>query len=85
MPATASPIMDVQTVFFGVLSVFGGVVIYRHAYGFTKFSEQIDAIGSKTPADEVEPAEWNVMLTKLAGLFFVGLGLFFGGSALLGG
>ncbi|KAA9400089.1 hypothetical protein Har1130_00685 [Haloarcula sp. CBA1130] len=41
--------------------------MYRYAYGVTKFSEQLDAIGSTTRSSAVEPADWNVMLTKLAG------------------
>ncbi|AFK20234.1 hypothetical protein E6P09_14015 [Haloferax mediterranei ATCC 33500] len=77
--------MDIQTVLFGLLAITGGVITYRYAYGITKFGEQLDAIGSKTHASEVEPAAWNVTLTKLMGLFFVALGLFFGGAALVSG
>ncbi|MFC7205114.1 hypothetical protein ACFQJC_16470 [Haloferax namakaokahaiae] len=41
----------------------------------TKLGEQIDAFGSKTPRDEVEPAEWNVTLTRFGGIFATALGV----------
>ncbi|MFB6206868.1 MAG: hypothetical protein ABEJ05_10130 [Haloglomus sp.] len=44
-----------------------GAGIYRFAYGIAKFDEQTDAIGSTTPSSEVEPAGWNVFLTKALG------------------
>ncbi|MUV50843.1 hypothetical protein ELS20_11830 [Haloarcula hispanica] len=49
--------------------------MYRYAYGITKFNEQLDAIGSTTRSSEVEPADWNVMLTKLVGAVGSGFGL----------
>ena len=69
--------------FLGLLMVVGGVVGFRFAYGFTKFSEQLDAIGSKTRAGEVEPAEWNVMLTKVASAIIAVIGLGMLASALV--
>ena len=33
-----------------------------------RFEEQLDAIGSKRSAGEVEPAEWKVTLTRGAGV-----------------
>jgi len=41
-----------------------------------RFSERIDAIGSKTPWTRVEPAEWKVTLTRWLGLFVVAVGLY---------
>lgn len=58
-----------------LLALVGGGM-YRFAYGLSRFGEQMDAIGSTTPASEVEPADWNVMLTKLGGaaVALVGVG-----------
>lgn len=49
-----------------------------------RVSEQVDAVGSKTPFSSVEPASWKVSLTKahsllilLIGLFNLGMVLFF--------
>lgn len=61
----------------GVVFVVTGVIAYRYAYTLAWFSEQLDAIGSKTPADEVEPADWNVALTRYSGAAGVLVGLFF--------
>jgi hypothetical protein len=71
----------VQDIFFGLLALFGGSGMYYYAEGLTRFSEQLDAIGSTTPIDEVEPAGWNVMLTRLVGalITFAGLALVVGG------
>ena len=70
-----------QDVFFGLLALVGGTTIYYYAEGLTRFSEQLDAIGSKTRMEEVEPADWNVALTRFAGavVAFVGLALVVGG------
>jgi hypothetical protein len=48
----------------GPVVALAGAGIYKFAYGLAKFDEQTDAIGSKTPSSEVEPADWNVALTK---------------------
>jgi hypothetical protein len=66
----------VARVLLGIVLVAVGVVFYRRAETVTWFFEVIDAIGSKTRADEVEPAEWNVLLTKLLGAAGVVVGLF---------
>lgn len=47
-------------------------------YRIARFGEQIDAIGSKREKSEVEPAGWNVMLTRI-----VGGGMTAGGIVLL--
>ncbi|MDS0259644.1 hypothetical protein NDI56_09595 [Haloarcula sp. S1CR25-12] len=52
---------------FGPLLAIGGALSYRYAYQITRISEQLDAIGSTTRASEVEPAEWNVAVTKVLG------------------
>lgn len=51
----------------GPFVVVLGAGIFKFAYGLTRFNEQWDAIGSKTPASEVEPADWNVALTRFVG------------------
>ncbi|WP_458190531.1 hypothetical protein [Haladaptatus sp. NG-WS-4] len=48
-----------------------GLLGYRYAYHLSLFGERLDAIGSKTPADEVEPTNWRVLLTQLSVLFLV--------------
>lgn len=71
----------VQDVFFGSLALIGGPLLYYYAEGLTRFSEQLDAIGSTRPMEEVEPAGWNVMLTRIVGavVAFAGLALVVGG------
>lgn len=64
----------------GTIPIAIGVLVYRYAYRITKFAEQLDAIGSKTPLSSVEPAEWNVMLTKGIAVMLV----IFGGWVLFG-
>lgn len=52
-------------VFLAVLAALVGGLGYRYAYGLARFGEQVDAIGSTTRPEEVEPAGWKVFLTKL--------------------
>ena len=62
---------------FGLLLVgFGALGVFR-GRALARFNEQVDAIGSTTPASEVEPAEWNVALTKIvsAVVLLIGLGM----------
>ncbi|QLH80086.1 hypothetical protein HZS55_22300 [Halosimplex rubrum] len=63
------------SIFFGLLLLVFGSLGVRYARPLTRFNEQMDAIGSKTPASEVEPAEWNVAFTKILSAFFALLGL----------
>ena len=49
------------------LLVFGLPAALR-PYAMARFGEQIDAIGSTTRSSEVEPANWNVLLTRMIGL-----------------
>jgi hypothetical protein len=62
----------------GPFLVVIGVLSYYFAYPLSRFGEQLDAIGSKTRWSEVEPAEWNVWLTKLmaVGVAVAGLAWF---------
>ena len=61
----------------GVLAVTGGALLVfgllwvNGAYVIALLSEQFDAVGSKTPASEVEPTEWKVMFTRLVGVAMV--------------
>jgi hypothetical protein len=59
----------------GPIFALGGAGIYRYAYGITRFQEQLDAIGSTTRSAEVEPADWNVALTKGIGVLFAAIGV----------
>lgn len=49
----------IQTV-FGLALLVAGLASYRRPYYFSLLGEQLDAIGSRTPVSEVEPAEWQV-------------------------
>ncbi|MFB6177699.1 MAG: hypothetical protein ABEI99_11250 [Halobaculum sp.] len=53
-----------------------GLVCYRYAETVTWLSEQLDAVGSRTPAGRVEPADWAVRFTRYGGLACVLLGAF---------
>ncbi|MDQ2073647.1 hypothetical protein ACODNH_09345 [Haloarcula sp. NS06] len=66
-PEESEPEESQSGLFLGPLIAIGGALMYRYAYGVTKFNEQMDAIGSTTRSGEVEPADWNVVLTKLVG------------------
>lgn len=44
-----------------------GIVFAVWPYGVAMVGEQLDAIGSKRSPSEVEPADWNVTLTKYIG------------------
>ncbi|MFC7131720.1 MULTISPECIES: hypothetical protein [Salinibaculum] len=53
--------------------VFGGVgTVYPRPVA--RLGEQLDAIGSTTPLHEVEPAEWNVLLTRVVSVILALLG-----------
>lgn len=77
---------DTQSgLFLGPLIAIGGALMYRYAYGITKFNEQLDAIGSTTRSGEVKPADWNVMLTRVVGAAGSIFGLIWFLTAVLGG
>jgi hypothetical protein len=65
---------DGGNVFFGLVLVVFGAVGAKFARGVARFNEQLDAIGSTTPASEVEPAGWNVALTRLGGVVVAAIG-----------
>ena len=55
---------------FMLLGAAGAIWPYRLA----KFNEQLDAIGSKRSMADVEPAGWNVGLTRIGGILAVIVG-----------
>lgn len=59
----------------GALIIAFGLVGAVWPYEVARFEEQIDAIGSKRSASEVEPADWKVYLTRIFGAGFVLLGV----------
>lgn len=64
------------SIFLGLLLVAFGALGVKFAYAFTLFGEQLDAIGSKRRASEVEPAEWNVAVTRLVAAVVALVGLY---------
>jgi hypothetical protein len=52
-----------------------GVVCALRPYKVARFNEQLDAIGSSRSWSSVEPADWNVALTKYGGVFVALLGV----------
>jgi hypothetical protein len=62
------------TVVFGVFLIIVGGVNVKFARGMARFSEQLDAIGSKRRWSEVEPAEWKVVLTRISGVVLLVIG-----------
>lgn len=56
-----------QEIGSGLLLFCFGPLVYTVARPFARFSEQMDAIGSTTPWEEVEPAKWKVMIFRLIG------------------
>lgn len=46
-------------------------------YKVARFGEQLDAIGSKTRSRDVEPADWNVLLTRVVGIGMTLVGVLF--------
>lgn len=43
-------------------------------YKVARFEEQMDSIGSKRSASEVEPAGWKVILTRIIGIGMIIIG-----------
>ena len=69
MAATMGLALGTALVVLGVLGV-------RHARAVARFEERLDAFGSKTDLSTVEPAEWNVQVTKVFALALAGVGAF---------
>jgi hypothetical protein len=65
-----------------VILVLFGLPAAVFPYRIAKFREALDAIGSKRKSSEVEPAGWNIFLTRIVGVLLV---LFGGGILLFGG
>ncbi|MFC4245931.1 hypothetical protein ACFOZ7_02755 [Natribaculum luteum] len=72
--------MDNQA-FVGLACLVGGVLGYRYAYELAQLNERLDAIGSTTSWDAVEPANWKVILYQFGSIVIAGVG----GLALLAG
>ncbi|ODR81482.1 hypothetical protein BG842_22895 [Haladaptatus sp. W1] len=64
----------------GLFIALLGIAQAAKPYGFARFQEQMDAIGSKRRSSEVEPTEWKVMLTRVMGIVFavIGIGILLG-------
>ena len=58
----------------GFIFVLIGGVSAIWPYRLAKFGEILDAIGSKRSLGEVEPADWNVGLTRIVGIVMVIVG-----------
>jgi hypothetical protein len=54
----------------GVFLLFMGLLGAIWPYKMAKFGEQLDSIGSKRSWYSVEPADWNVTLTRGLGILF---------------
>ncbi|QZY00811.1 hypothetical protein [Halobaculum rubrum] len=59
--------------FLAVLGLPLGTLAAAKPYAVTKATEVVDAIGRK-PSGSVEPADWNVLLTRVVGAAFAVLG-----------
>lgn len=59
----------------GAVIIIIGVVGAVWPYKTARFEEQIDAIGSKRSASEVEPADWKVSLNRIFGIGITVFGL----------
>jgi hypothetical protein len=44
-------------------------------YRVTRFAERVQGLGSKRSWDEIEPADWNVSVTRVAGIVFTVVGV----------
>jgi hypothetical protein len=66
-------VSDVQLVglFLAAFGLPGALWPYRVA----RFQERVQGIGSSRSWDEIEPADWNVSLTRAAGILFTVVGL----------
>ena len=69
MVATMGLALGVGLVVLGALGV-------RHARAIARFEERLDAFGSTTDLSTVEPAAWNVQVTKVFAIALAGVGAF---------
>lgn len=77
----AEQIAWLRVAFGAFMLVVGGLGV-AYPYKIAMYGEMIDAIGSTRSLDDVEPAGWNVTLTRMAsavvaivGLWWLFLGL----------
>ncbi|MFC7059380.1 hypothetical protein [Halovenus salina] len=59
----------------GMIVITIGAIGAVWPYKTARFEEQIDAIGSKRSASEVEPADWKVSLNRIFGIGITLFGL----------
>jgi hypothetical protein len=83
-PSSSAGMVDIGFLAVGALMVAGGGLWFNYATRIATFQERLDAIGSTTPAGDVEAAGWRVAFTKLTGALFVAVGVLFLASALVG-
>jgi hypothetical protein len=69
--------VEIGALLFGLALAGIGLTGVRHARWISRLSEQIDAIGSTTTWDEVEPAAWKVSLNRVLFGFVALLGVVF--------
>jgi hypothetical protein len=72
-------------VILGIVIFLFGLLQNRNPYGVARFSEQSDAVGSKTDLDSVEPADWKVNLTYWSSYLWmlVGIGMIISAGVLV--
>ncbi|SIQ88020.1 hypothetical protein SAMN05421858_0678 [Haladaptatus litoreus] len=69
-------VADFEKLLLGLACLGVGALGYRYSYHLSRFSEQLDSIGSTTAWDEVEPAVWKELMTRIAFVFVGVFGLF---------
>ena len=67
--------MSGESLFVAVVFLAIGLPGAVKPYETARFMERLDSIGSKTSWHSVEPAEWNVTLTRFGGIFVTALGV----------
>jgi len=59
---------------WGLLGIVLGPPMVKWPYKLARWQEMWDAIGRK-PSGRVEPADWNVALTRIAGIVLTVVGI----------
>lgn len=67
----------------GVVALLFGLPMAARPYGVARLREVVDAIGRK-PSGRVEPADWNVALTRVVGLALSAFAVVLGAVCVLG-
>jgi hypothetical protein len=65
-----------ETFVWGLIGIVFGPPMVKWPYKLTRWQEMWDAIGRK-PSGRVEPAEWNVALTRIVGIVLSVVGVSF--------